>query len=88
MAVVGDDLNVSNMQPSDQRQTRKADKCLVHPEFKVHNYFENDIAIVIVDVPFTETDSFEPAKLRITNAEPPIDNETCRIGKLEKVFLR
>lgn len=67
------------MQPGAQRQTRKAIKCVVHPRFKVENYPENDVAVVIVDVPFEETETFKPTKLNGW-AVGPIDNESCSIG--------
>lgn len=81
LSVIGDDLNVSQMQPSPDRQTRKATQCLTHPKYNVkNNYPENDIGIIIVDEPFRETQTFVPAKLQISAARP-IDNEKCQIGK-------
>lgn len=74
------------MQPSPYRQTRKVSNGVVHPKFTINNNFpENDIAIIIVDEPFKETETFEPAKLQISPA-PPVDNEKCRIGKLIITF--
>lgn len=86
LSVIGDDLNVSQMQPSPSRQTRKVSKCWTHSKFIINNNFpENDIAIIIVDKPFEETETFEPTKLKISPA-PPVDNERCRIGKLIIAF--
>lgn len=84
LSVIGDDLNVSQIEPGETRQTRKTVKCLVHPRFTATNYFVNDIAMVFVDRPFIETDTFGPTKIKIhdaLNAEP-IENEPCRMGKL------
>lgn len=77
------------MEPGEQRQMRKIAKCLPHPNFRVFNYAENDIAIIIVAEPFQETETFAPTKLKRMAAEP-IDHEECRIGKsqIEKVFLK
>lgn len=82
LSVIGDDLNVSNMQPDEHRQTRKVANCSVHPGFTRVRYFENDIAIVIVNEAFIETYTFEPMRLQTTGIEPVKDNDRCQIGKL------
>lgn len=87
LSVIGDDLNVSNMQPDAHRQIRKVAKCVVHPGFQRVRYFENDIAIVIVDAAFIETFTFEPMRLQITGIEPVKDNERCQIGKLFNIDM-
>lgn len=85
LSVIGDDLSVQQMDPGEWRQTRKAVRCTVHPKFSAFNYAENDIAIITVDEPFTETDTFAPTKLS-RNDVGPIDGEPCQMGKMLNPF--
>lgn len=67
------------MQPSENRQTVKVARCVVHHGFRVTNLIENDIAILVLAEPFIVTDTFEPTKLDMMNSKP-VDHEPCQFG--------
>lgn len=74
MQLMGDSLRPSY--EDVPRQERKSTKIVVHHEYNDESKL-NDIALVFVDQPFEETDTFRTIKI---SSKDPVDNELCHVG--------
>lgn len=77
---MGDDLRTT-MIGSSRRQLRSIWRIVVHEEYKNARIPKNDIALLILERPFVETNTFGP--VNVTDVGP-VDEEPCRIGKSTK----
>lgn len=77
---MGDDLKISGP-PTTRRQVRIVEKIVVHEKYDSADVPNNDIALIIVEVPFVQTNTFRP--VNVTEAGPA-DDEPCRVGNWTK----
>lgn len=79
---MGDDLRFFGNVPSARRQYRNVRNIVVHEEYySLFDKVKNDIALVIVDEPFSLSSTFGPVNIADVG---PIDDEPCHVGKLMK----
>lgn len=78
---MGDDLRTTIV-GANRRQLRSIWRIVVHEEYNKNARIpQNDIALLILQRPFVETDTFR--SVNVTDAGP-VDEELCRIGKSTK----
>lgn len=76
---MGDDLRFFGNAPSVRRQYRNVRKIVAHEKYyPLFDKVKNDIALVIVDEPFSLSSTFGPANIADVG---PIDDEPCHVGK-------
>lgn len=75
---MGDDLKINRNAASGRRQYRYISKFIVHKRFSYPNGKpKNDIALIKLAKPFTQTETFSPVNVTQDRA---VDTERCRVG--------